>query len=155
MRCQADCKAQSLYMGPAFYLACVQLKCEDPENPELGPSGIDVYNDWGSRNFTAVKTLKTERYAETGSGDTWQPPRNWVLFEVVHPVTWDVGAQIGVPTPAEGNITTSDDTVQKPPPEPGLFDSGGALELPEWVPWVVGGTVVVVGIYSLAKLVRG
>ena len=49
------------------------------------------------------------------SSTEYQPPRDWILFKVLTPVTW-LAVEFGWPTIAPKSIQTSEDTVKKPNP---------------------------------------
>lgn len=71
----------------------------------FGPNILKAGSDWMKK--VAVRT--TEEF----DGDI---KRAWILFDVKTPIPWDA-VTYGFPTIAAPNITTSDDTVQKPPSE--------------------------------------
>lgn len=87
--------------------------------------------------------------------DSGGPARDFFIFRVKKPLGWMIAEYVGWPNTAPSGIKSSDDTVQKPPPEPGLLDTLRKDGLPGWVPWAVGGTIAVVGLVALSKLVRG
>lgn len=63
-----------------------------------------------------VRVLRTR---STEARDEW-PAVDWYLFEVQQPVQWDGP---GFPSIAEqGEETTPEDTVDRPPPEPGPLE---------------------------------
>lgn len=84
---------------------------------------IDVFGD-NREKFAAWTRTNKVRVSTSESFDS-SPPRDWVKFEVANPVPWD-GKTFGFPTVIKpgDTINTSDDTVQKPPPEtsPNLDD---------------------------------
>lgn len=92
------------------------------ENPlPAGRYWVDVFEAdqpafrlWLESHSGPVKVVSTESHPADGGG----PARDWYLFEVAEPVPWEGP---GFPTIAT-NVTSSDDTVQKPPPEPGVLD---------------------------------
>ena len=79
---------------------------------------IDVFGDnrprfttWARQQKASVKVRVTESDVNS------EPPREWHLFDVSAPVPWDAQT-FGFPTVAEPEVQTSQDTVQRPPPEP-------------------------------------
>jgi hypothetical protein len=78
---------------------------------------------WLAENGGRVRVVKTETFPGT-------PLRTWRLFEVrSHPVTAFPFTRLGFPTKATGAVQSSDDTVQKPPPEK-----------PDWGTLAIGST---------------
>lgn len=83
------------------------------------------FEAWAGENRDAVDVVSTQSFDS-------DPPRTWVLFEVRAPfqVDWPQ-AELGFPTLAGEDVESSDDTVQKPPPEPPFelpsIDSPGGI----------------------------
>jgi hypothetical protein len=77
-----------------------------------------AFNAWLARNKTAVKVESTESFP--GDLDNAYESRDWVLFRVLSPAPWEGP---GLPTVADASVKTSDDTVQKPPPEKGPLEN--------------------------------
>lgn len=82
-------------------------------------------------------------------------PRTWILFRVLHEVVW-AHDKIGSPTVAGEIVHTSDDTVQKPPPEKPPADQledslEQFLEGLKVFGYIVGGTAVFVGVATIAS----
>lgn len=115
-----------------------------------------IFDTW-LINGKAAGAVIIER-TESRGADDGGPARDWYIFQIVKPWGWGIAEWVGWPNDAPANIQTSDDTVQKPPPEPGPFDvgglfgSGGQLS---WVPYVAGGAVLVAGIWGVARILRG
>lgn len=88
------------------------------------------------------------------------PAGDWVLFDVVAPTPWGVAKDLGWPDIATPDIHGPEDTVQRPPPQtPGNFWFGSAAEgnpglIPKWVPWAIGGVIVLVAGVTIVRLVR-
>jgi hypothetical protein len=143
--CLAECYETSKLLGPAYYYSC-KAKCY--VYPGGADAGIDAFNQWGNANSTSVKKLREEEFSEVLTGK-FAPPRKWVLFELINPVEWPetLRLRLGVPTPAGPEVSTSDDTVKKPPPEKGPLEPGGFFD--EAKPWIIGGGVLI----SLALVV--
>lgn len=128
---------------------------------------LPVWNAWVKGAGAAVHIVSTEVYeADEANG---YPARTWIRFDALSPVAWNRDADpskpklaidIGWPNTDKVPPKTSDDTVDKPKtpgPLEGPFGGLGDDKPDEWswVKWVIGGGVVVAGIYSIAKLVRG
>lgn len=71
-----------------------------------------AFTAWLSKNAASIKVVNVESYP--GDMDAGYEAREWYLFQVLSPVAWEGP---GLPTVAGSGVTTSDDTVQKPPPE--------------------------------------
>lgn len=81
-----------------------------------------VFDRWLVENFGRVVVRTTETFAGP-------PLRNWYLFEVLAgatPTPFPFTA-LGFPTKAGANVTSSGDTVQRPPPEAGASSAVEAL----------------------------
>jgi hypothetical protein len=117
------------------------------------PANLSVWEVWLA-NYQAsgnVVVTKTEsRVADSGG-----PARDWYVFEVRKPTGWGIAQYVGWPNTAPSGIQTSDDTVQKPPPEKGPLEEGGFFDKAK--PWLIGGAILVgvVAAASLAKSIRG
>lgn len=72
---------------------------------------INDFKDWLDKNKDSVIIDKQEYYIARDN----YPQRNWYLFHNTAPVDWQGP---GFPTIAEQETHTSEDTAQKPPPEP-------------------------------------
>ena len=92
------------------------------------------FNGWLRRSKGLVKVLRSSLHIDE------TPPRDWVLFEVLHPAPWTAAdaAALGFPTVApNGKATTEQDTTTvEPAPSfdlsalfAGLQGSGGILLL--------------------------
>lgn len=134
------------------------LQKQDPL--PIGRYWIDVYGDshvmlinkWLYDNNDTVKLENTEGYSST---DAAPEGGGFVLFSVGFPTAWGMSKDLGWPTVATPDIHSSKDTVQRPPEQSATdywFGEGGKAT---WVPWAIGGTVIVVGLVAVAKLVRG
>jgi len=88
----------------------------------LGRYWVDVFDPhiadfrvWLSNHEDSIKVEKQENYLPR---DTY-PAHNWYLFTVTKETPWEGP---GLPTIAEQEIHASEDTAQKPPPEPSGLD---------------------------------
>ncbi len=85
------------------------------------PAGVYWIDVFGANRekFAAWTRANKVHVSKTESFDS-TPPRDWLKFEVTTPVPWDAKT-FGFPTIIEpgSTVNTSDDTVQKPPPETG------------------------------------
>jgi hypothetical protein len=70
----------------------------------------EAFGAWLSANRATVRIRTTEHYDST-------PPRDWYLFEVTAPTSWQGP---GLPTIAASNVTSSSDTAVRPDPVPSL-----------------------------------
>jgi len=78
---------------------------------------------WGAWSEAMTKmgsaTVEVTQHFEAVDG---APAHDFVIFSTSSPnVAWEA-AGLPSPTIAPATVTTSDDTVDKPPPEPGLLD---------------------------------
>jgi hypothetical protein len=106
---------------------------------------VDVFGDkragmseWLRVNHDKVKARATESDTET------DPPRDWYMFEVLEPVQWLPASQYGFPT--IGAPSSSQETVQRPDPEP-----DGTVRLEQLGERVLTGGAVLVGVLLLVK----
>lgn len=116
------------------------------------------FNSWLAKWSAETNVVRSEQFSSNEGG----PAREWVLFEVLVPDTVQWLKGLGFPTIAGDRELTSDDTVQKPPPEQppldGWFEGdflGGssAGKGSSIVPWViVGGLGAVALAYGAKKL---
>jgi hypothetical protein len=89
------------------------------------PDGQKRFAEWVREHSGAVMVESTESFNTS-------PPRQFVIFRTSRDVPWgnEMGAAVGFPTKAPssgpGAVRSSDDTVQRPSPEP---SSAGALLL--------------------------
>ena len=73
-----------------------------------------VWQNWVNKAGASIHILSTESFEAIGG----YPARDWLLFETSQPLMWDIAVDIGWPTIAGPQVHTSDDTVDKPKPEP-------------------------------------
>lgn len=81
------------------------------------------FDAWLARNSSKVKVVKREQKGTTlWSLDTSGKRYDWVLFDVLSPVEWPRTSGFGLPTivqsptaPTAAPVTSSADTVQRPP----------------------------------------
>jgi hypothetical protein len=89
------------------------------------PAARLYFSSWLLRNSKKVKVVKVENYGALYSGAN----RDWYLFDVLDPVTWETGKGFGLPTivqsPENPNapvVTKPEDTATKPPPPAGPLE---------------------------------
>lgn len=68
-----------------------------------------AFRDWLFKYAPSVRVVTTEHFSDTS------PTRDWYLFTVTSPTPW---SGPGLPTIADPSVTTSEDTSQRPAPEP-------------------------------------
>jgi len=138
----------------------------DPLPP--GRYWIDLYGDdkpafdmWYAYHAETVKIEKTEHYAKGGWDPLGinplvkeKPEGDWIVFTVSEPTKWGMQKQIGYPNVAGPDIQSASDTIQRPAPEPSIFDGIGGGQWPSWVPWVAGAVIVVGGVALFAGMRR-
>lgn len=73
---------------------------------------------WLSANRATVRVRTVQRFEANAGG----PARQFLVFEVSAPTPWPA-TELGFPTIAESGSITSEDTVQRPPPEPDFIDT--------------------------------
>jgi len=110
-------------------------------------SKATAFNAWLARQKDSVRVETTESYP--GDLDRAYESRDWVLFRVLAPVPWEGP---GLPTVADAGVRTSDDTVQKPPPEKNPLDD--LPKLPS--PGAMGAMAALVGlgIFAVVMMVK-
>jgi len=122
----------------------------------FGTEDGQAFTKWQAFNSEFVKIEKTEHYeanAEAGAPEGG----DFVIFTVSQPVAWGLASRIGWPSTAGAEVQTSQDTIQAPPPEPNFWEQVGAdgkLSVAGWVPWAIGGAVLVIGgglVYAAVK----
>lgn len=119
-----------------------------------GDANIATFQDWLTLHADTVTVIRESEHNTSADWNVFEndPHRLWVLFEVKAPTSWD-GQQLGIGWPNEGHKDMVEgDTIQRPPPEPTIFDEG--FEWPSWLKWTVGGVVVVAGGALVLSLVR-
>lgn len=84
---------------------------------DVFPPNMDAFSAWTVKNAATVHVDASESFS--GSTDNDPPPRDWWLFTVSAPTTWEGP---GFPTIATPDIHSSSDTVQRPPPTPNPLD---------------------------------
>jgi hypothetical protein len=95
----------------------------------------------------AYRIIRTVRHEPQLIGDT--PGRDWILFEVTRPIPrWPPGTE---PTVAPNGVDTQEgDTVQRPPPEKGVFEDE-TLGIPTWALFAGGVVVLGVVVYAASR----
>lgn len=135
---------------------------------DIFPPGVASWVGWSGGNLNSVSVEKTEIYQGTTKlmtflgwiypwvpnladpANTPQPDRAFVIFNVSAPTPWTIAETVGYPNNApKGIVNTSDDTIQKPDPY------AERDEQFKWIKYSAYGLIGVVGLYSLAKLIRG
>ncbi len=108
---------------------------------------IQAINRQNPGAYAIVRTAMHEAGIEEGQYD-----REWILFEVKSPIPrWPPNAHWGLPTVAPNGVNTQEgDTVQKPPPEKGVFESE-TLGIPTWVLFAGGVVVLGVVVYAASR----
>jgi hypothetical protein len=89
------------------------------------PGARLFFHAWLARNRGKVEVVKKESFGALITGAA----RDWYLFDVKIPVTWEKGQGFGLPTivksaenPTAPVVTTSADTGTRPPPPPSLSE---------------------------------
>jgi hypothetical protein len=105
---------------------------------------IDLFSDnrakflaWRTLNKARVKVVANESF------DT-EPPRDWVKFQVLEPVTWDAPL-FGFPAKAEGVNSSGDTTTNEPEKDP-LDQLGEGLPTPKAIGEAFGQLAAIVAI---------
>jgi hypothetical protein len=115
-----------------------------------------AWDAWLAKAGASVHVAVTEQYE--GDEEAGYPSRTWYQFDVLSPVQWGnpLAVELGWPNIDKVTPKSSDDTVTKPSLDAfGNVDEPGEPSEWGWVKWAVGGTIVVAGLYSVARLVRG
>lgn len=83
------------------------------------------FSSWLLRNSKKVKVVKVEHFGALYSG----ADRDWYLFDVLEPVTWENGKGFGLPTivqsgenPTAAPVATAADTATRPEPPAGPLE---------------------------------
>lgn len=148
------------------------LAKQDPLPPgrywiDIFEPGVSTWVGWSGGNLATVQIEKTEFYKGThkvlevlgwlypwvpGSGTDY-PDRAFIIFRVTQPTPWGVADIIGWPSVAPANIQTSADTSNAQEVIDQLHEE--REDTWKWIKYSAFGLVGVIGLYSLAKLVRG
>lgn len=110
----------------------------------FGTDDVQTFTKWHAFNAEFVKIEKTEHYeanAESGAPEGG----DFVIFNVSQPVAWGLAPEIGWPSTAGTEVQSAKDTIDRPPPETPFWEEAGTGKIAGWVPWVVGGAVLVIG----------
>lgn len=137
------------YVTPREILAVQGLGVLQRANPlPAGRYWIDVFGDnrdklarWFSTNRDTVDAQETESFDATSDF----PARDFYIFKVTAPTPWDA-VTFGFPTVAPATVTSSADTVQRPPPEKSgadtIQDATDAVgKIAFWGVLIVGGVL--------------
>lgn len=148
------------------------LEKREPLPP--GRYWIDIFEDgttdwvgWSGGNLATVHIEKTEFYKGTSKvfevlgwiypwvpGNTESiPDRAFIIFNVLSPTTWGIADKVGWPNTAPQSIQTSADTSTAQDVLDDLHKEDE--DKWRWAKYTAYGLVGVVGLYALAKLVRG
>lgn len=116
-------------------------------------ANIATFHDWIELHHETVSLEAEEEYNASADWNIFEtePHRIWALFQVKSPTRWDQSLSLGWPNEAHKGMV-SGDTIQKPDPEPTIFDEG--FEWPTWLKWTVGGVVVVAGGALIISVIR-
>lgn len=131
-------------LPPGRYWLDVHGPRSDAEGPQRDRNVH--FGIWKSRNSDAVHVEKTQSFPDE------DPPRNFVIFRTIKEIPWgpEMADVLGFPTIATDDVQSSDDTVQRPPPEaPDLADQLKTIVL--WTAGAVVGVGVLSILYSLLK----
>lgn len=137
----------------------------DVYDTEENDANIATFHDWIELNKATVRVLRTEVH---DTGETWfqefpwagvlslllakKIVGIWTLFEVTAPTNWFQQLSLGWPNEGQKGQNARD-TIQAPDPEPTIFDKEWGSES-TWIPWAVGGGVVVLGLMAIVALRR-
>lgn len=80
-------------------------------------------------------------------------PAVFIIFRTLEPVEWTIADQVGWPNEAPEHINSPEDVAKDKVAEGGDLLPDGLV--PDWVPIVAGGAVVVAGVWGLVRLFRG
>lgn len=105
-----------------------------------------AFEAWLNVNASRAKVVASE--FKEGAGGA--PNHDWVLFETTAETLWPDDVLGFAPNRAEPGTNTSDDTAQKPPPEPGALDqAAAALSRIQQAAFLALGGLAVVGVAVL------
>lgn len=76
------------------------------------------FTAWTTLNRGKVRVTSSEHFEANAGG----PARDFVVFEVLEPVSWPQ-KELGFPTINATNVQSSEDTVDRPPPEKDFLDT--------------------------------
>lgn len=79
-----------------------------------------AFRAWLEEHAAHVRVVNTSSHEPVGG----YPARDWYLFEVIAPVPWEGP---GFPTIASSDVKSSQDTADRPPPEPDFAEKLGDL----------------------------
>lgn len=111
-------------------------------------TGAYQFSLWLGANAANIQIETIEDHDPLGPGGK---PSLFVIFNVLSPIEWTL-SEYGYPRTADDSIHSAEDLAREK-----LAESGDLLGgfIPSWVPWVAGGAVLVFGLYSVTRLVRG
>jgi len=154
------------------YISTGKLVKDNPLPPgrywiDIFEKDVSTWVGWSGGNAATVHIEKTEFFAGTTKVDTvlgwiypWVPgsgqsipDRAFVIFTVIIPTSWGIADSVGWPNTAPASIQTSSDTSTAQD----VIDQERADTASQWawVKWTAIAGVGALGLYSLAKLVRG
>src|SRR5262245_48211492 len=124
---------------------------------DIVANGRQQWDFWAAYATGHLVIEREEHYV--GDAEAGYESRDWILFRTDEPLTWDLELRkkIGWPTIAGKEVQTSNDTVQKPKPE-GILDEIFGTEdggIHSWVKFTAIAGVGALGMFAIAKLVRG
>lgn len=125
----------------------------DVYDNDANDANIATFHDWLTLHADSVELLREEEYNASAGWNIFEtePHRIWALFRVNSPTRWDQSQSLGWPSEGTAEMT-SGDTIQKPKVEQPCNPLIEDCEAPSWVPWAVGGGVVVLGLIVWASI---
>lgn len=113
---------------------------------DVFPQNRPAFEAWRNVNSSRVRVVTTE-FREGADG---APDHDWVLFDTTEETLWPDDVLGFAPNVASKGTTSSDDTVQKPPPEPSLPDqASAALSRMTGAVYLAAGGIVACGVLVL------
>lgn len=114
---------------------------------DIFPQNRPAFEAWRNVNATRARLEATE--FKEGSGGA--PDHDWVLFSTSAETLWPDDVLGFAPNRADSSVATSDDTAQKPPPEPSFADqASAAVAKMQSVVYMTLGGLAVLGLAVLA-----
>lgn len=125
----------------------------DVIDSEENDANIATFYDWLTLHANTVVLVREEQHNMSKDWNIFEtdPKRVWALFEVKSPTRWDQQLSLGWPNEGTADMVEGD-TIQRPDPEPTIFDS--EFEWPTWLKYTVygiGGLAAVAVVYSVVR----
>lgn len=122
---------------------------------DIFESGFSAWQTWLASNRSTVRVESTEEHPAAGDA----PARQFFIFSVSAPILWPENRGLGLPSIADPGVSSSADTVVRPPPPGGVIDQlGDAVDSissgVKTVVVVVGGLAIAIAALAVVARLR-